>query len=82
MTIYYLNAIIRNFEVIGEAANNVPFEIQEKYSFVEWSEMIGFRNVLIHNYFGIDAETIWLTVKKNIPVLKEHILDLKNKERF
>ncbi|MFC1484898.1 DUF86 domain-containing protein [bacterium] len=72
-----LDAIVRNFEIIGEAANNIPKKFQDKYSFVEWKEMIGFRNVLIHNYFGIDVETLWQTIKKNIPVLKEHILKVK-----
>jgi uncharacterized protein with HEPN domain len=76
------DGVIRNFEIMGEAANNVPYEIQEKYNFVEWTEMIGFRNVLIHNYFGIDTETVWQTIKKNIPEVKMHVLELKSKERI
>ena len=68
-----VDAVIRNFEVIGEAANRVPDEVRKKYPFVEWSEAIGFRNILIHNYFGIDVEAVWDTIKGNIPELKKHI---------
>ena len=73
-----IDAVIRNFEIIGEAANNIPKEIQEKYPYVEWKRMIGFRNVLIHNYFGIDIESVWDTVMNNIPLLKEQIKKMKD----
>ena len=73
-----VDAVIRNFEIIGEAANNIPKEIQEKYPYVEWKEMVGFRNVIIHDYFGINLKTVWNTVKNNIPLLKEHIIKMKD----
>jgi uncharacterized protein with HEPN domain len=68
-----LDAIIRNFEVIGEASKNVPKRIRDKYPDVEWKEATGFRNVLIHNYFGIDVEAVWDTLHNNIPLLKKHV---------
>ena len=68
------DAILRNFEIIGEAAKNVPERVRRKYPFVEWKEAIGFRNVLIHDYFGIDLEAVWDTVRKNIPSLKSNIM--------
>jgi uncharacterized protein with HEPN domain len=68
-----IDAVIRNFEVIGEAVNNIPDEIKGKYPDVEWSEAVGFRNVLIHNYFGLDIESVWDTIKGNIPGLKKNI---------
>ncbi len=49
------DAVIRNFEVIGEAVKNVPKRVKQNYPQVEWSEAAGFRDVLIHNYFGIDV---------------------------
>src|SRR3990170_4038482 len=73
-----IDAVIRNFEIIGEAANNIPKEIQEKYPYVEWKRIIGFRNVLIHDYFGIDIESVWDTIKNNIPSLKESIKKMKD----
>jgi len=75
-----VDAVIRNFEVIGEATKNVPEEIKEKYPEVEWREATGFRNVLIHDYFGIDIEAVWDTLKKNLLPFKKHILEvLKSK---
>ena len=76
------DAILRNFEIIGEAAKNVPERVRRKYPFVEWKEAIGFRrNVLIHDYFGIDLEAVWDTVRKNIPSLKRNILKVLRTER-
>lgn len=70
------DAVIRNLEVIGEAAKNVPKKIQQKYPQVEWREAAGFRDVLIHDYFGIDAESVWDTLKNNIPSLKTHLTEV------
>lgn len=68
-----IDAVIRNLEVVGEASRNVPENTKCKYPFVEWKEAIGFRNVLIHDYFGIDLESVWDTIKNNLPSLKENI---------
>ena len=72
-----VDAVIRNFEVIGEAARKMPDEIKMKYPYVEWKEMTGFRNVLIHGYFDIEIESVWDTLSENIPELKKHILLMK-----
>jgi uncharacterized protein with HEPN domain len=72
------DAVIRNFEIIGEAAGHIPKEIQIKYPFAEWKKMIGFRNVLIHGYFRIEIKTVWDTIKNNIPTLKQHITEIKS----
>jgi uncharacterized protein with HEPN domain len=65
-----VDAVIRNFEIIGEATKKIPQEVKEKYPYVEWKEATGFRDVLIHEYFGIDLEAMWDTIIKNIPLLK------------
>jgi len=77
-----VDAVIRNFEVIGEATKNVPEEIKEKYPEVEWKEAAGFRDVLIHDYFGIDLEAIWDTINKNLLSFKKHILKVLKSEQY
>ncbi len=66
-----VDAVIRNIEVIGEASSHLPIEIQEQYKDIPWSMMKGIRNIVAHEYFGIDLEIIWKTVKEDLPVLKE-----------
>lgn len=73
------SAVIRQFEVIGEAASRVSQNMQDSYAEVEWRIIKDFRNLLIHEYFRIDASEVWYSVKFDIPVLKEqieHILSL------
>lgn len=76
-----VDAVIRNLEVLGEAIRNVPQEIKDRYPEIEWKEAIGFRNILIHNYFGIDLETIWETIKKDIPKFKKEIEEILKIEK-
>ena len=53
------DAVVRNFEIIGEAATKLPKEFKENNSQIDWPGIIGFRNVLIHDYFGIDYHIVW-----------------------
>lgn len=76
-----VDAVIRNFEVIGEASKSVPQNIKEKYPHIEWREAAGFRDVLIHDYFGIDIEAVWDTIQNNIPAFKRHIAEVILSER-
>ena len=69
-----VDAVIRNFEVIGEAAKNLPAEIKEKYSHLPWEEMYRLRNRITHGYFGIDYQIIWDIVTNELP---ENYRDLK-----
>jgi uncharacterized protein with HEPN domain len=72
-----IDAVVRNFEIIGEATKKLSDEIKKKNPDVEWKKIAGFRDVLIHDYFGIDYETIWQTIKNNIPELEKQIKKLK-----
>jgi uncharacterized protein with HEPN domain len=65
------DAVFRNFEVIGEASRRLPDEIKSQYGGIEWAKIIGFRNILIHEYFGIKLETVWGAIQEKIPVLEE-----------
>ena len=67
------NACIRMFEVIGEATKRISTETRNKYQEVEWKKMAGFRDVLIHDYEGIDLIAMWEIIQKNIPDLKQKI---------
>ena len=65
-----VDAVLRNFEVIGEAAKNVPEEIRREHDDVPWSEMAGMRDKLIHGYATIELQIVWETVEEEIPTLK------------
>ena len=54
-----IDAVIRNFEVIGEAANRLPDEFKDKYHEIDWHRIRGFRNRIVHDYAGIDIEIVW-----------------------
>jgi len=68
---YY--AVIRCLEVIGEAVRQLPEDFKKKYSEIEWRKIVDLRNILIHQYFGIESEIIWDIVKSKIPILKSFI---------
>lgn len=68
-----IDAVIRNIEIIGEAASKVPENIQEQYSEVPWYQMKGMRNILIHEYFGVDINVLWKTIHGDLPSLKTKI---------
>lgn len=67
------DAVVRQIEVIGEATKQLSDEEREKYPEIPWKDLAGMRDNLIHNYFGVDLEQVWQTVKQDIPHL-ENIL--------
>lgn len=76
-----IDGVVRNLEIIGEAAKNIPARIKEKYSEIEWKKIAGLRDILAHEYFGVDLEVLWDIVKNKLPVLKSkvgHILKSKS----
>lgn len=66
-------SFIRALEVIGEATKNLPVSLRKKFSETEWTKMSGLRDILIHQYFGINYIAVWDIIKNKIPVLKERI---------
>ncbi len=68
-----LDAVVRNLEVIGEAIKKVPEKIRAKHPDVEWKKIAGLRDILIHEYFGIDVEVIWDIVQNKLPILEEKV---------
>ncbi len=62
-----VDAVIRNFEIIGEATKHIPEEIRKSYPEIPWKEMAGMRDKMIHEYFGVDLEIVWKTIKIRLP---------------
>ena len=66
-------AVVKNIEIVGEAANNLTKEMQMQHPEVQWKDVISMRHVLVHDYYSIDARTAWQTAQENLPQLKEQI---------
>ena len=73
-----VDAIVRNFEIIGEAAKFIPEEFKNKYQELPLKEMVGMRNILIHDYLGINYKFIWQTIQEDLPELKKTITKIKS----
>jgi uncharacterized protein with HEPN domain len=70
------DAVMRNFEVIGEATKRISSELKARYPAISWRKMAGFRDVLIHDYMGLQLEQIWATIAQSLPILKTQLLEI------
>ena len=68
-----VDAVVRNLEIIGEAVKNIPSRLKEKHPDIEWKKISGLRDILAHEYFGIDLEILWDIIKNKLPDLKKEI---------
>ncbi|MCU0370187.1 MAG: DUF86 domain-containing protein [Bacteroidales bacterium] len=68
-----VDAVVRNFTIIGEAAGRIPDEYKIKHDQIEWDRIRGFRNRIVHDYFGIDYQIVWIIIENNIPELRDLI---------
>jgi len=71
------DAVIRRIEVIGEAVKNIPDDVKQRYPDIPWREIAGMRDILIHEYFGVDLELIWKVAKEDVFELKKKMLKVK-----
>ena len=70
------DAVIRNVEIIGEAARSLPADFTERHEDIPWSDIIGMRNILVHQYFGILPDVVWDVIKNELPTLRSQIARL------
>lgn len=71
-----VDAVIRNFTIIGEAAKNIPDEIKAGQPGVPWKEMAGIRDKLVHQYFGVKYDVLWKTIRNRLPQIKPQIISI------
>ena len=75
------SAVIREFEIIGEAVGKLPEELKGKRPEVEWQDIKDFRNLISHEYFGVDLEIVWKIIEDDLPVLMDAIREIMPAER-
>lgn len=72
------DAVVRNFEVIGEAAGRLPEDFTNRYSEIVWSKIVGLRNRIVHEYFGVDLEIIWQILQNDLPAFKAALSTIRS----
>lgn len=70
---HWQDAVIRQLEIIGEAAKNLSQDLRSQHDHVPWRRIAGLRDVLIHNYMGVDLAAVWAITQNDLPTLKENI---------
>ena len=68
-----IDAVVRNLEILGEAAARLSLDARRQGSSVEWSQIIGLRNRIVHEYFGVDKEIVWEIISRDLPQLSESL---------
>lgn len=67
------DGVIRQIEIIGEAARHISKDLRKTYSEIPWQDVAGMRDKLIHDYFGVDIEKVWVTAQDDLPVLRKQV---------
>jgi len=72
------DAVVRNLEIIGEAAGRLPEDFTNRHSEIEWMKIVGLRNRIVHESFGVDLQIIWQILNKDIPAFKAHLENIRS----
>jgi uncharacterized protein with HEPN domain len=72
------DAVVRNIEIIGEAAKNLSSDFRKKYAHLDWGKIAGMRDKIIHFYFGVKWDIVWAVIKDKIPALSKQINSILN----
>ena len=74
------DAVAHNLEILGEASKHIPNQVRARYPEVEWPKIAGLRDVIAHEYFGIDEDILWDIIQNQVPALLGHVLRILNQE--
>jgi uncharacterized protein with HEPN domain len=72
-----IDAVVRNLEIIGEAANRLPTDFKEKHPEIDWHKIVGLRHRIVHDYFSIDIQIIWQILRNDLPALRKALLKIR-----
>ncbi len=75
------DAVLRRFEIIGEAVKNIDKNFKGKYPDIPWKSIAGMRDVLIHEYFGVNLKRVWNVIKTDVPILKQEFLRMREQDK-
>jgi len=73
------SAVVREFEIIGEAVGKLPDDLRQQAPQVPWQDIKDFRNLLIHEYFGIDLQIVWNVIQDDLPALLDAVVDMRRR---
>lgn len=76
------DAIFRRLEIIGEAGKHIPISLRRKYSEIPWRKITGLRDILVHEYFGVNIRKVWKVIKEDLPDLKKKISKILEGQKF
>ena len=72
-----VDAVVRNLEIIGEAANRLPEEFKGQHPDIVWTQIVGLRHRIVHDYFGIDLTLVWQILQQDLPAFKAQLRQLR-----
>ncbi len=74
-----VDSVVRNLEIIGEAANRLPRDFTTQHSAIEWHKIIGLRHRIVHDYFNIDVEIVWEIIQRDLPLFKSKLSPIRQR---